>query len=140
MAYSIAKVFISGNLTRDIELKYAQSGTAIATLSVATNRRIKKNGEWEDKPCFTDCTCFGKTAEMAADMLSKGSVVVIEGELDMDTWERDGQKRSKHVVMINNLVMPGAKGKQAEPQQRQQSTQQSSPPQRQSYATEDIPF
>lgn len=146
MAYTYTRVHIAGNLTRDIELKYTASGMAIASMSVGTNERRKVNEEWVDEPCFTDCTAFGKTAEIAGEYLSKGSFVVLEGRLKFDQWEKDGQKRSKLGVVIDKLIMPNSKKEggqetQQRPQQQSRgSSYQGNAKPRQTYQTEDIPF
>jgi single-strand DNA-binding protein len=101
---SINKVFITGNLTRDAELKTTQGGTAILDLSVAVNDRVKGNdGQWEDRPNFIDCTLFGARAEGLAKYLAKGSKVTIEGKLRWSQWEQDGQKRSRITIIVDNI-------------------------------------
>jgi single-strand DNA-binding protein len=102
---SINKVFISGNLTRDCELRQTQGGTAILTFGVAVNDRAKnpQTGEWEDRPNFVDCAMFGKRAEAVERFLSKGQKVAIEGKLRYSSWEKDGQKRSKLSVIVDEL-------------------------------------
>ncbi|MDR3316342.1 MAG: single-stranded DNA-binding protein [Coriobacteriales bacterium] len=102
---SINKVLISGNLTRDPELRATGSGMPILGLGVAVNDRRKNQstGEWEDYPNFIDCTMFGTRAESVARFLSKGSKVAIEGKLRWSQWEREGQKRSKIEVIIDEI-------------------------------------
>ncbi len=94
---SINRAIISGNLTRDPELRRTQSGMAIMSFGVAVNdrRRNSQTGEWEDYANFIDCTMFGNRAESLANILAKGMKVAIEGKLRWSQWERDGQKRSK---------------------------------------------
>jgi single-strand DNA-binding protein len=100
-----------GNLTRDIELKYLQSGTAVTEIGLAVkNRRKTQTGEWVDEPVFVDVTLWGRTAEVASEYLSKGSPVLIEGRLKLDTWEADGQKRSKLRVVGELMQMLGSRG------------------------------
>lgn len=103
---SINKVFISGNLTRDCELRATQGGTAVLTFGVAVNdrKRNQSTGEWEDYPNFVDCTMFGARAEAVNRYLQKGSKVAIEGKLRYSSWERDGQKRSKIEVIVDEIV------------------------------------
>ena len=102
---SINRVIISGNLTRDPDLRSTASGMAVLSLGVAVNdrRRNQQTGEWEDYPNFVDCTMFGTRAESLARFLSKGIKVTIEGKLRWSQWERDGQKRSKLEVVVDDL-------------------------------------
>lgn len=102
---SINRAIISGNLTRDPELRRTQSGMAIMSFGVAVNdrRRNSQTGEWEDYANFIDCTMFGNRAESLANILTKGMKVAIEGKLRWSQWERDGQKRSKIEVVVDEL-------------------------------------
>ena len=102
---SINKVLISGNLTRDPELRSTASGTSVLGFGVAVNdrRRNQQTGEWEDYPNFIDCTMFGARAESVSRFLSKGSKVAIEGKLRWSQWERDGQRRSKIEVIVDEI-------------------------------------
>lgn len=102
---SINRVIISGNLTRDPELRATAGGMQVMSLGVAVNDRRKnqQTGEWEDFPNFVDCTMFGTRAESLARFLSKGTKVAIEGKLRWSQWERDGQKRSKLEVVVDDL-------------------------------------
>ena len=87
---------ILGNMVRDCELKYAQSGTAIGSFGIAVNKKVKnQSGGYDDKAMFFDVTAFGKTAENINKYFGKGSRILISGELDFQQWEKDGQKRSK---------------------------------------------
>lgn len=102
---SINRAIISGNLTREPELRRTQSGMAILSFGVAVNdrRRNSQTGEWEDYANFIDCTLFGNRAESLANILTKGMKVAIEGKLRWSQWERDGQKRSKIEVVVDEL-------------------------------------
>ena len=102
---SINRVIISGNLTRDPELRQTAGGLPILGFGVAVNdrRRNQQTGEWEDFPNFVDCTMFGTRAQSVSQFLRKGSKVAIEGKLRWSQWERDGQKRSKLEVIIDEL-------------------------------------
>lgn len=102
---SINTVQISGNLTRSPEIRVTQSGTPVASFGIAVNERWKnqQTGEWEDHPNFIDCVWFGARAQSTCKFLDKGSKVFVEGKLRQSTWEKDGQKRSKIEVMVNNL-------------------------------------
>lgn len=106
---SFNRVILMGNVTRDIELKYIASGTAVVQLGMAVNERVKKAGEWVDEATFVDVTLWGRTAEIANEYLSKGSQILIEGRLKLEQWEKDGQKRSKLSVVGEQLKMVGGK-------------------------------
>lgn len=108
---SFNRVVLMGNVTRDIELKYLQSGTAVTEIGMAMNdRRKTQSGEWVDEPVFVDVTLWGRTAEIASEYLSKGAPVLIEGRLKYDTWETEGQKRSKLRVVGERMQLLGGKG------------------------------
>lgn len=102
---SINRVVISGNLTRDPELRSTASGMPVLGFGVAVNDRRKnqQTDEWEDYPNFIDCTMFGARAEKITPYLSKGTKVAIEGKLRWSQWEKDGQKRSKIEVIVDEL-------------------------------------
>ncbi len=102
---SINRVLISGNLTRDPELRSTSGGTSVLSFGVAVNdrRRNPQSGEWEDYPNFIDCTMFGARADALSRYLFKGTKVAIEGKLRWSQWERDGQKRSKIEVIVDEL-------------------------------------
>ena len=104
---SINRVMISGNLTRDAEIRSTQSGMAILGFGVAVNDRRKnqQTGEWEDYPNFVDCTMFGTRAEAVGRYLSKGTKVAIEGKLRYSSWEKDGQRRSKLEVIVDEIEL-----------------------------------
>lgn len=104
-AVSINRVIISGNLTRDPELRSTASGMPVLQFGVAVNDRRKNSqtGEWEDYPNFVDCTMFGARAEGVAKYLAKGTKVSIEGKLRYSAWESDGQRRSKLEVIVDEI-------------------------------------
>lgn len=108
---SINRVMISGNLTRDAELRSTQSGTSMLGMGIAVNDRRKnqKTGEWEDYPNFVDCTMFGARAEKLQPYLAKGTKVAIEGKLRYSSWERDGQRRSKLEVIVDEIEFMSSK-------------------------------
>lgn len=113
---SINRVMISGNLTRDPDLRQTGSGMAVMTFGVAVNdrRRNQQTGEWEDYANFVDCTMFGNRAQGVHPFLSKGMKVAIEGKLRYSTWERDGQRRSKLEVIVDDLeFMSSRNGQQS---------------------------
>lgn len=113
---SINRVNISGNLTRDPELRATASGTQVLSFGVAVNdrRRNPQTGEWEDYPNFVDCTMFGTRAEAVSRYLSKGSKVAIEGKLRYSSWERDGQRRSKLEVIVDEIEFMSRGGGQGD--------------------------
>ena len=102
---SINRVCVTGNLTRDPELRATQSGSQVLSFGIAVNDRRKnqQTGEWEDYPNFVDCTMFGTRAEKIANYLAKGSKVAIEGKLSYSSWERDGEHRSKLEVIVDEI-------------------------------------
>jgi len=105
------RVILLGNLTRDVEIRYLQSGMAVADIGLAMNdRRKNQSGEWIEEATFVEVTLWGRTAEVAGEYLSKGSPVFIEGRLKYDTWEKDGQKRSKLSVVCERMQLIGGKG------------------------------
>ena len=113
---SINRVIISGNLTRDPELRSTASGFPVLGFGVAVNDRRKnqQTGEWEDYPNFIDCTMFGARAESLSRYLSKGTKVAIEGKLRWSQWERDGQKRSKIEVIVDELEFMSSRNSDAQ--------------------------
>lgn len=96
-----------GNLTRDVELRYLPSGSALATIGLASNRRFKKqDGSQGEEVCFVDVKLFGRTAEIANQYLRKGSRILIEGRLTLETWnDQSGAKKSKHTITAENMQM-----------------------------------
>nr|WP_315522545.1 single-stranded DNA-binding protein [Olegusella massiliensis] len=101
---SINRVIITGNLTRDPELRSTNGGTQVLTFGVAVNdRRRNAQGEWEDKANFVDCVMFGNRAQSLSNYLYKGMKVAIEGRLSYSSWESNGQRRSKLEVIVDEL-------------------------------------
>ena len=111
------KVVLVGHLTRDVEIRYSQSGSAIGSVGIAVNRRWKtQTGEQKDETMFIDLTFFGRTAEIANQYLRKGSKVLVDGRLTFQQWTaQDGTKRSKHVVTVENLQMLDSKADSMNP-------------------------
>lgn len=143
---NINRVVITGNLTRDPQMRATAGGTAVMSFGVAVNDRRKnpQSGEWEDYPNFIDCTMFGSRAEAVSRYLAKGSKVVVEGSLRYSTWERDGQRRSKVEVIVEEIEFMSRQQDQA-PQggyaSQPQRPQQAPAPARQADPyDEDIPF
>ena len=106
------KIILVGNLTRDIEIKYTQSGMAISKTAIATSRKFKSNtGEQKEEVCFVDITFFARSAEVANQYLHKGSKILVEGRLQFEQWtDQNGQKRSKHGVRVDVMQMLDSKG------------------------------
>ncbi len=108
---SFNRVILVGNLTRDVELRYTPSGTAVTEIGLAVNdRRKNQNGDWVEETTFVDVTLWGRTAQIASEYLGKGSPILIEGRLKLDTWETDGQRRSKLRVVGERMQMLGSGG------------------------------
>ena len=136
---SINRVAISGNLTRDPELRSTAGGMAVLSFGVAVNERRKnqQSGEWEDYANFIDCTMFGRRAEALSRYLSKGTKVAVEGRLRYSQWERDGQKHSKVGVVVDELDFMSRKDGG---QTYQQQTYQPAPSGQAGVYDSDIPF
>ncbi len=101
---SFNKVILIGNLTKDPEIRYTPSGTAVSNFGLAVNHRYKLGEEMKDEVCFIDIVVFGKQAENSGQYLSKGQGVIVEGRLQQRRWEsEDGQKRSRHEVVAQTL-------------------------------------
>ena len=104
------KIILVGNLTRDIELRYSQAGMGIANSAIATSHKYTQNGEKKEEVCFVDITFFGRSAEVANQYLRKGSKILVEGRLKLDSWvDQNGQKRSKHSVTVATMQMLDSK-------------------------------
>ncbi|RMH26501.1 MAG: single-stranded DNA-binding protein [Planctomycetota bacterium] len=112
MAGSFNKVFLMGNLTRDVELRQIGDGQAVANLGIAINRRFRtKSGENREEVTFIDCEAWGRTAEVMNQYLAKGRPVFIEGRLKLDQWQdRDGSNRSKLKVVVENFQFVDSAG------------------------------
>lgn len=108
---SYNRVILLGNLTRDVEVRYLQSGTAVSDIGLAVHdRRKSATGDWVEETTFVEVTLWGRTAEVAGEYLSKGSPVLIEGRLKLDTWESEGQKKHKLKVVGERMQMMGGRG------------------------------
>ena len=106
------KVILVGNLTRDPQMSFLPSQTPVAEIGLAVNRRWRsKEGEQREETCFIDCRAYGKQAETINQYVKKGNPILIEGRLQLDTWEgKDGQKRSRHRVIVENFQFLSAGG------------------------------
>jgi single-strand DNA-binding protein len=144
---SINKAIITGNLTRDAELRTTPSGTSVLSIGVAVNdrRRNQHTGEWEDYANFVDCTLFGRRAESLAQYLKKGTKVAVEGRLHYSSWEDgNGNRRSKLDVTVDEIEFmssgqrsQGGYGGSGSYQRKQPAQQQMNT---NPYEDEDIPF
>lgn len=132
-----------GRITRDAELKYLSTGTAMSSFAIAVNRSVKKGDQWTDEASFVDLTLWGKTAENLNKYLVTGTQVAVQGSLEQQRWEKDGQKHSKLAVRVESVQLLGGKKPQggqsqasASGAQPQQSASDFDP---QAYE-DDIPF
>lgn len=108
---SLNRVILVGNVTRDPELKYIANGSAVTDIGLAVNdRRKTASGEWVEETTFVDVTLWGRTAEVAGEYVTKGSPLLIEGRLKLDTWEKDGKKNSKLRVVCERMQLLGSRG------------------------------
>ncbi len=117
----VNKVVLIGRTTHEIDERsfgYTTGGTARLNISIAVNRREKRNGEWADRVSYFDVTIWGKTAENIKPYLTKGKQIAVEGYLDQQRWEKDGQKYSKVCIIADNVQLLGGKNEGA-PQQAQ---------------------
>jgi single-strand DNA-binding protein len=150
MAKSVNKVILIGNLGKDPEVKYTQTGMAVAHFTLATNERFKdKDGNWQDRTEWHNLVAFQRTAEIAAEYLKKGRSVYIEGSLRTNSWDdKDtGQKKYKTEIIINDLVLLGGRdagsegaGKSSGMDQRTPEPEPSPAPSSAEITDEDIPF
>jgi len=109
----INNVILVARLVRDAELKYTANGYAILNFSIANNRSVKRNDEWQDEVSFFQCNIFGKRAESLAEYMIKGKQVVISGSLKQDRWtDKDGNNRSVVKIMVDKLQFVGGKRNQ----------------------------
>lgn len=124
---AINKATITGNITRDPELRQTQGGTSVLTIGVAVNDRRKnqQTGEWEDYPNFIDCTIFGNRATGVAPHLEKGMKVAIEGKLNQSRWQADdGTNRSKIEIIVDEIEFMSRQQGQTASKPVQQQPQQ----------------
>ena len=134
---SVNRATITGNLTRDPELKASSTGMSIMRLGVAVNERVKKADQWEDYANYIDCVIFGKRADGLSPYLHKGSKVAIDGRLRWSSWEKDGSRHSKIEIIVENIDLMSGTNKQ----QATQTFAVSTPPaQKATYDDDDIPF
>lgn len=133
---SINQVSITGNLTREPELRATQGGTAVLSFGIAVNdRRKNASGQWEDVPNFFECVIFGNRATALSGILAKGMKVAVAGKLHYSSWDKDGQKHSKVEITANDVELMQNRKPQQEPHQEPAPQ----PPTADMY-DEDIPF
>ena len=110
MAQNINSVVLVGNLTRDPELRHTPSGTAVTTLRIAVNDRVKRGEDWQDAAYYFDVTVWGRTAENCAQYLAKGRPVGVQGKLTWREWDaQDGTKRQSVEVVADNVQFLGGR-------------------------------
>jgi len=146
------KVILAGNLTRDPQMSYLPSQTPVVEFGLAVNRRWRgQDGQQREDTCFVDCRVYGKQAEIFNQYMSKGRPVLIEGRLQFDQWEgKDGQKRSKHRVMVERFVFlggapasgarPPAQRQPAEAPEQAPADASEEPPPADDMGSQEIPF
>lgn len=145
----INKASISGNLTRDPELRTTQSGTSVLSMGVAVNERVKRGDQWEDRPSFVDVTVWGARAEALSKFLRKGLRVAVSGRLRQDRWQdaKTGENRSRLGIVADevDVMTPRDRGQERQAPAQQQAQQAAIPyaapaPAQQDPYDEDIPF
>lgn len=114
---------LSGRLTRDANLRYLQSGTALAEFTVASNRIWKSNGEKKEDTLFIDVNVWGKQAEFIGG-LKKGDYVMVTGRIRQESWEVEGQKRSKYVVIADQVNLPPGQVVSSQPKASQKAEEE----------------
>ena len=140
---SINQVSITGNLTREPELRSTAGGTEVLSFGIAVNdRRKSASGQWEDVPNFFECVTFGNRATALGDILAKGMKVAVAGKLRYSSWEKDGQRHSKVDIIANEIELMQNRRPQQEQDYRQpQQTQAFAPqPPTMDMYNEDLPF
>jgi len=104
----VNRIFLAGNLVRDPEMRYAPSGTAVASFALAVNRRYRQEGELKEEVSYIDVVAFGKVGETSGNYLKKGRAVLIEGRIQQRRWEtQEGEKRSKVEVVADRVQFLG---------------------------------
>ena len=113
MSNDYNKITLIGRLTRDIDLKYTTTGTAIAAVSLASNRSVKKQDNWETEVSYFDANIYGRMAENLKPYLIKGRMILIAGRLKQDRWEKDGQKFSRIKIEVEEVQLLGGKSSES---------------------------
>lgn len=135
---ALNQVNLIGNLTRDPEVKYLQSGMAVCEIGIAVTEKVKKGEEWVEETLFADVTVWGRLAEVCGEYLSKGASVYFGGKLKLDQWEKDGKRFSKLKVSADKMQMLGGRPRNEDSQERPERREEhnQSPP----AAPAEIPF
>ena len=108
MARGFSKAIITGNITRDPELRTTPSGSQVCSFSVAVNRNYKdSSGESKEDVSFIDCSAWGKAAEIISQYAKKGTGILVSGRLDQRSWEKDGQKHSRVEIVVEDFNFLG---------------------------------
>ena len=138
---SFNKVLLLGNLTRDPQLSYLPSQTAVVDFGLAVNRKWKgQDGSTKEETCFVDCRAFGKPAETLNKYCKKGNPLFVEGRLTFDSWTaKDGSKHSKHRVTVENFQLLGTPNKGKTDGGENTTVTEPAPPS-EGGPNEDIPF
>ncbi len=139
------RVFLVGRLTRDPEVRYTAGGQSVADIGLATSRvYLSKTGEKKEEVCFVDIVVWGRQAETAAQYLTKGSPILVEGRLQLDAWEtKEGEKRSRLKVQANRIQFLGkapAKGAAGTGQAAESGKEEVVAEAVEEQAEDDIPF
>ncbi len=109
MAADINNITIVGRLTRDCEVRSIPN-TTVCNISLAVNRRAKsQDGTWNDEVSYFDVTLFGRLGEALQQYLTKGTQIAVDGELRQNRWEQEGQKRSRVIIIANNVQLLGSR-------------------------------
>ncbi len=142
MASDLNRVILIGRLTRDPELKYLQSGTAVARFSIANNRKYSTAGEKKEQVSFFDCIAWSKLAEMLTEYCKKGQRIGIEGRLQQRSWDdQEGKKRSSVEIVVENVqFLSTAKEGTKETGNDQPDFASSTPVEENAFTDDDIPF
>lgn len=139
MAFSINLAIITGNVTRDPELKFTPSGMAVCTFGVATNRSIKKGENWEDVPCFHNIVVWGKQAEYIASVVKKGIRISIQGRIDNRQYEaKDGTKKYISEIVAETVIPFTARPSSFENQEEPSVSPADNAPIKDKIQTEDV--
>ena len=127
-----------GHITRDLEVSQAGS-TSVLNFGIAVNRKWKVEGEYKEEVSFIDLSAFGKTAELISQYFVKGQAIFVEGRLKQDSWEKDGEKKTKLKVVVENFQFVGSKKSGADTEKNDTAPKKKAAP-RADVPDEDIPF
>lgn len=114
MASDFNHIVLQGRLTKSAEVKYPRQDFCVVSFTIASNENHKNSDQWEKRPNYIDCTWTGNYAKALAESMTKGREVFLEGSLHQDRWEKDGQKQSRMIVKVTNLVPGRTPGEKTE--------------------------